>query len=98
MRTLRDAQSAAKSLGHAIGGQQQGYADTIADAFGALADRLTAIEDILRTLAQKAAISADEAVKTATDRQTAAQSRVGTVVQARAVPSHVETEIRRILG
>jgi hypothetical protein len=81
-----------------MGAPNQQHFDTIADALGALTDRLTAIEDILQTLAKKAGISADDAVKTATDRQTAAQSRVGTVVQARAVPSHVQTEIRRILG
>jgi hypothetical protein len=75
MRTLRNAAQAAKSLGYILGGPQQQHADVIADAFDALGDRLIAIEEILRTLAQRAAVSADDAVKTGTDRRVEGEIR-----------------------
>ena len=55
-----------------------------AEAIGQLGDRLSAIEDILRVMALKAGISADEAVKAA--------------AHPRGAPTQWETHIRRILG
>jgi len=100
--TLRDAARAAQSLSHSLTGDQQRQAAAISGAIGALADRLEAIEDILRTLAEKAvpSFTADDAVRMAEDRRTAARSQKGGSVlyDNPAIPSPLENHIRRILG
>jgi hypothetical protein len=60
--SLQDAQSAVKSLGHALGHPNGRHADTIADAFSALSDRLNAIEQIVAELAKRNGLSGDDIV------------------------------------
>ena len=99
-RTLSDAQRATKSPGNATGGPQVTQAEIIVDVFAALEHRLAAIEDILRTLAQKSGVTADDAVQTLLARRAAEKTaRVGRAVRrASGPPVAVEKQIRRILG
>jgi hypothetical protein len=99
-RTLRDAQRATKSLDNAIGGPQAAQAEIIGDIFAALEHRLAAIDDILRTLAQKSGVTADDAVQTLLARRAAEETaRVGRAVRRPSGPPvAVEKQIRRILG
>ena len=99
-RTLSDAQRATKSRGNATGGPQATQAEIIVDVFAALEHRLAAIEDILRTLAQKSGVTADNAVQTLLARRAAAEAaRVGRAVRhPNEPPAAVERQIRRILG
>ena len=99
--TLSDAQRATKSRGNAIGGPQATQAEIIVDVFAALEHRLAAIEDILRTLAQKSGVTADDAVQTLLARRAAEEeaARVGRAVRRpNEPPAAVERQIRRILG
>ena len=99
-RTLSDAQRATKSRGNATGGPQATQAEIIVDVFAALEHRLAAIEDILRTLAQKSGVTADDAVQTLLARRAAEEaSRVRRAVRhPNEPPAAVERQIRRILG
>lgn len=88
MKSLRDANQAAKGLGQALGGvTNQRHADTIADAFTAMEHRFLAIERIVAELAKRAGVTADEIAPTSTPDG----------LRLRML-SPWEAEIRRILG
>ena len=91
MRTLRDARNAIRSLGQSGGlsSEDRHKMELVGDVLGYLENRLGAIEDILRTLAGKAGVSADDAAKTAASRRPR---------HPQGLPTAAENEVRRILG
>jgi|KBSSwiStaDraftv2_1062776.scaffolds.fasta_scaffold1276439_2 two-component sensor histidine kinase len=87
-----------RNVGRTASGSQTAQDDTTAKAFEELRHRLTAVEYILRTLAQKGEISLDDVVETLSTQQGGAPNPAGQEAQSHiAIPSAVVTQIQRIL-
>ena len=83
MRTLRDAQSAARDLGKTIGRHPKLHAGVLGESLGALDHRLSAIEAIIRELATRTGLVPEDILPPqAAPRQ---------------FPAAMDAEVRRIL-